>query len=135
MRLIIITEQDRAEFIRRIQAIELGKRRFVGELKVHRKVRSLASNNLYWMWISCISRETGNDTETLHNYFKQKFLAWDSVQVFGEEQQRYVTTTQLDSKQFSEYMEKIKLFAAENAIFLPEPGEQAFDSFYQEYKK
>jgi hypothetical protein len=87
-----------------------------------------------WMWLHCISDETGNDPEDLHEYFGKKYLPWISKQVFDEEVTRRLSTTQLDSKQFTEYLDRIKAEMLNQGIFLPEPGEQAFDDFYARYK-
>jgi hypothetical protein len=93
----------------------------------------LKQNSLLWLWLQCISDETGNDTETLSLYFKKKFLPWRPVDVFGEEVAQVQHTSGLDSKEFTTYLDKIKEFALQEGIFLPEPGEQAFDDFYARY--
>ncbi len=36
--------------------------------------RTHAQNRLYWLWLSDLARETGNDKETLHFNFKYKYL-------------------------------------------------------------
>ena len=132
MRMIISSEADRAEFIRCVMAVDL-KKRFVGELKVYRKMRSVSSNNLYWMWLTCIKDDTGNDVNTLHQYFKRKYLPWKSVSVFDDEVIQITSTTSLDSKEMTEYMDKIKQEMLGQSIFLPEPGDQGYEPFYLRY--
>ena len=133
MRMIIASEADRARFIKSVNTVELGKKRFIGEIKVHRQKRTIKQNSLYFMWLACIRDETGNDVDTLHEYFKRKFLPWRSISVFDDEVVQVSSTTSLNTKEFSEYMEKIKLDMINQAIFLPEPGEQGFDEFYAKY--
>jgi hypothetical protein len=134
MRMMILSDGDRKEFIRRISEFPVdGKKRFTAEWKIHRKVRSLAQARLYFMWLKCISQDTGTSVDDLHEFMKNKFLPWDTTTIFGEEVQRYRTTTQLNTKEFTDYLEQIRQFSLEQSIYLPQPGEQAWDSFYQEY--
>jgi hypothetical protein len=133
MRMILSDEADRAKYISMVNALELGKRRFLAEVKVYRKKRSIKSNNLYWMWLTCIKDETGNDVETLHAYFKRKYLPWKSVPVFDDEIIQATSTTALNTKEFFEYMEKIKQEMLAQSIFLPEPGDQGYEPFYMKY--
>lgn len=39
------------------------------------KARSLAQNRLYWLWLNELERQTGQDDDELHIYFKRLFLA------------------------------------------------------------
>ncbi len=133
MRMMICNDRDRLEFIHRINQVELKERSFVAEFKMFRKVRSLRSNRLYFMWLNCVKDETGQDTEDLHIYFKQKYLPWSTSEVFGDEIRRVTSTKNLDSKQFSEYLEKIRMEMQAQAIYLPQPGEKEFDAFYAHY--
>ena len=49
----------------------------------HRERRSVDQNRLLWLWIKCISDETGQDKDDLHEYFKQKFLGVDTKTLWG----------------------------------------------------
>jgi hypothetical protein len=135
MRQLILDDRGRTEFIRRIQEITLdGKRRYVGEFKVFRVQRSLKQNNLYWMWLSCIKAETGNDLDTLHLYFKNKYLPFEAKEIFGTPVMLRQSTTRLDTKQFTEYLENIRMeMLNDQAISLPQPGEEGWESFYTQY--
>lgn len=133
MRTIIITEQDRQNFIKRVMEFPLGKKKFIAEFKVYRVRRSLRANNLYWMWLNCIHDETGNDVEALHKHFKETLLPWRSEKIFDSEVSMLTSTTSLDSKQFSEYMEKIRIEMLEQGIYLPQPQDQGWDEFYARY--
>lgn len=133
MRMMICNDQDRVLFIQRINQVQLEKRSFVAEFKMFRKVRSLRQNKLYFMWLNCIKDETGQDVEDLHVYFKQKYLPWKASEVFGEEIRRMSSTQNLDTLQFTEYLEKIRMEMQAQAIYLPQPGEKEFDTFYAHY--
>ncbi len=78
--------------------------------------RSLAQNRRYWQLLTMISEHTGMDKESLHGYFRAKFLAQpfalanadgelvDATHIGG-------STTKLGVQAFTEYMDKVELFA------------------------
>jgi hypothetical protein len=133
MRQIIVTERDREDFIKRILAVPLGRKKFVAEFKVFRVKRSLRANRLYRLWLRCIKDETGNDEETLHQYFKKKYLPYIVRQIFNDEIAIIPSTADLDSKQFSDYLEHIRVEMLEQGIFLPQPQERGWDELYLKY--
>lgn len=94
-------------------------------LRRHRKKRSLDQNSLYWLWLGIISRETGNDTDQLHEAFKQMFAEAQVAEVFG----RTVTThstAKMKVGEMSEYLDRVYAFAASEGIILPLPEDQRF---------
>lgn len=100
---------------------------------LHRERRSLQQNSLYWLWLNCISSETGNEIDTLHDYFKDHFLA-RRVVVFGEERNAAISTTKLNTAEFTAFLDKVQQFAAGEGIILPNPEDLYFEQFYQQYK-
>lgn len=133
MRLIVNDDNSRNRFIDIIKRIELKDRTFVADFKLFRRVRTLKQHRLYFMWLNCVKDETGQDVDDLHAYFKEKHLPWSTSEVFGSEVRRVTSTKNLDSKQFSEYLEKIRMEMLQQGIFLPQPGEAEFDAFYAHY--
>jgi hypothetical protein len=79
--------------------------------------RSLSQNNLYWMYLQIIERETGNNANDLHEYFRRKFLPPKFIKVMGQEVKIARSTTELKKHEFSEYMEKI---SAETGVAVPD---------------
>lgn len=54
--------------------------------------------------------------------------------MWGERVERLRSTANLDTKQFSQYLERIQQFAStEMGIILPNPKDQYFEQFYQQY--
>jgi hypothetical protein len=105
------------------------------EISLKRKKRSIPQNRLYWLWITCISHETGNDKDFLHEYFSEKYLPKKSEIIFNHEIIKPVSTTSLDAKQFTDYLDKIQIFASsEQGIILPNPGDIYWKEFYEYYK-
>ena len=100
-----------------------------------KEIRTLNQNRLYWLYMACIEQETGNDADDLHEYFKIKFLGLEAKQVLDGAVYRGKSTTKLDTKQFTDYIEKIVRFAStELSIALPDPNDKYFNDFYEQYK-
>ena len=101
----------------------------------HKERRTVDQNRLLWFWINCISDETGQDKNDLHEYFKQKFLGFNTRTMFGVQVYKSVSTSSLDTKQFTQYLEHIRAFAStELGIKLPNPEDQYWDQFEEYYK-
>jgi hypothetical protein len=97
---------------------------WVVEIKQKTHRRTISQNSLYWKWIGVIADDTGNDADTLHEFFKGKFLPPMEKQV-GNEAFLYRTTTKLPIEDMSAYMTRVQAFAgAELGIMLPQPEEQ-----------
>lgn len=97
--------------------------------------RSLDQNSLYWLWLTCIQQHTGNSRELLHNHFRSEYLPIQVVKVFGVDQQIPTSTKELNTAQFTQYLNKICEFAnTELGIDLPDPETKHFEEFYNQYK-
>lgn len=105
-------------------------------VKITRKTkpRTISQNALMWMWYKCMEDATGTPKEDFHDYYKAKFLGRDVavgnkwVRVFG-------STTDLNTLQMTNYLEKVKADAAtEFGITLPLPTDRHYQSFVDEYK-
>lgn len=129
------------------QAINEGKP-LVVEIKPECLNRSKAQNRLYWKWLHEIHRKTGNDEDQLHFEFKKKFLigilkrdddeyaamclAIKTLKQSESEQYeaiangviRETSTTRMDTKQFTEYLNLIEAFALKTfGLVLPVPDD------------
>lgn len=85
------------------------------EIKVTltKDLRSLKMNNLYWLWLTILSDESGYLKSELHAYFKNKLLCFfDSVN--GEQILNCPSTSDLTIKEFQTYLINIGRLAAEN---------------------
>jgi hypothetical protein len=84
-----------------------------------KKFRSSDQNALYWMWLKCIEDETGQNKDITHEFCKGQFLDKCIFELRNIKIPVNKTTTTLDTKQFTDYLEKIKVFAAsELGIFI-----------------
>ena len=123
----------------KIEAVEFVFSLFAQDKRVTivitKEKRTLDQNKLYWLWLSCIAKETGNDKDDLHEYFIYKYLNPELVQVFEKMIYKRLSTSTLDTKQFTKYLNKIQVFAnTELAIELPNPEDLKFAEFFEYYK-
>ncbi|UYN95904.1 MAG: hypothetical protein KIT25_02875 [Enhydrobacter sp.] len=84
--------------------------------------RSDGQNRLYWLYLTLIEEETGNDRDVLHEHFKQQYLKLPPRIVYtaqgeAKEVQLYRSTTTLSKAAFSEYMQKIE---RDTGVMIPE---------------
>lgn len=95
--------------------------------------RSIAQNDLMWMWLSCIERETGTPKDDIYMYYCKKFLM-KTIQV-GEKMERiYNTSSKLNTLQMTDFLNKIQADAAQElGIRLPLPEDRFFECFYAQY--
>lgn len=98
-----------------------GKEGFV-TISDYKSTRSNKQNAFYWgIILNILSSETGNDPETIHEVLKDKFLG-EPILIGKETMRTRRSTTSLSTKEFEEYMENIKRWAAsELEIVLPDP--------------
>ncbi len=126
--MIITNESDKDKAQARIKALCIDKQ-WQMELKPYRKNRSRAQNKLYWKWITCIGDEIGYESDELHAIMADKFLPDEVVEYGGKQIKKDKSTSRLNTKEFTEYLEKIDRFAAaELGIVLPSPSDLYFEA-------
>ena len=77
--------------------------------------RSMSQNSLYWMYLEIIQRETGNNANDLHEYFKREFLPPVFIKIKlgkelnAKEIERKIpaSTKALSKTEFIDYMDRI----------------------------
>ena len=130
----LLTELDRDMVISQIKRLDL-KKIYTVEITERRIRRTISQNGLYWLWLTCISHETGNDKDDLHEFFKQKYLADETTLVFGKYVVTRKSTTNLNTVQFKYLLDNVQIFAStELAITLPDPEDKRWEEFYDYYK-
>ena len=90
-----------------------------------KKARSLKANAYLWGVVyRTIAEWSGHDEDELHEVFKGMFLpARELMFPTGEAVEARGSTKVLDSFAFAEYVSKVKLWAAEQGVHVPEPDE------------
>ena len=103
-------------------------------LSLKRKKRSVNANNLYWKWLKCLEDETGQPKEDYHDYFKDKYIGVSTKVVFGKTIIKEPTTTNKNTKEFSEYMKSVKHESLHDFnINLPNPDDLGYKEFIDKY--
>lgn len=95
--------------------------------------RSIPQNDLMWMWLTCIERETGTPKDDIYMYYCKRFLM-KTIKV-GERWERiYNTSSKLSTEQMTEFLNKIQADAlTELGITLPQPEDRFFEQFYSQF--
>ena len=96
--------------------------------------RSIGQNDLMWMWLTCIERETGTPRDEVYMYYCKKFLM-RTVAIGQRMEKIYMTTTKLNTEQMTTFLNQLQADAAsELGITLPTPQDRFWESFYQDYR-
>lgn len=95
------------------------------ELTVQRK-RSVKQNRVYWMYVNELSKHTGFTSNEMHEVLKFKFLKAEKYDVETGEVFEYIrSTTDLSTKEFTDFIEQIRVWSIDNLnVHLPLPNEQ-----------
>ena len=95
--------------------------------------RSIPQNDLMWMWLTCIERETGTPKDDIYMYYCKKFLM-KTIQVGVKLERIYTTSSKLNTEQMTEFLNEIQADAlAELGITLPRPEDRFFEQFYAQF--
>jgi hypothetical protein len=133
---IILTKRDgRLAFDQEPAAVFdlLTNGQYVLTIKKMSKKRSIAQNDLMWMWLSCIERETGTSKDDIYMYYCKKFLM-KTITVGGRMERIYTTSSKLTVVEMTNFLNQIQADAAsELGITLPLPEDRFFECFYQQY--
>ena len=94
-------------------------------IKQHRDNRTNPQNKYYWGCVlSILSDHTGFTIEEAHEVLKKKFLPVSKVLSTGEEITYAGSTADLNTQEFEDYLEKIRIFSAtELDCYIPNPNE------------
>jgi hypothetical protein len=110
------------------------------DIKEGKEKRSIPQNDLYWFWLTFLEKEseTGNTKDEFHEYFKYEYLIISEHLIKNDKNIfkyfKFPTTTDLNTKQFAEYMEKVERFAnTELNVTLPHPEDLGFAELFDKY--
>lgn len=127
-------ESDKQIAIESISKIDLSKHKFMIKVERIKEKRSLDQNSLYWLWLTCIQEETGNDKNLLHDHFRELYLPVSEHIIFGVMKKSLTSTTTLTTDIFKQYLDKIQFFvSSELGIYLPNPDDLYFEQFNDFY--
>jgi len=138
---------------------KLIEKKAIADLVERKKKRTIDQNALYWVWLSCIEKETGNDKNEMHLLYRANFLSkpderitniiipelWERVKTKILNYRYFKgldeiiniiseSTTDQDTKGMTIYVDKVKDHAnREMGIILLKLEEKGFQDFYNEY--
>lgn len=92
------------------------------EITKHRKSRSLSQNRLMWMWYKIIGDYMGETPEDLHDICKVSFLGVEKKNKMGLLWDSPKSSTVLNTKEFTEFLDKIDALAISLGLTLPKPA-------------
>lgn len=111
----------------------LANGKYTITIKRANEKRSIPQNDLMWMWLTCIERETGTPKDDVYMYYCKKFLM-KTIQVGNKMEHIYNTSSKLNMEQMTEFLNKIQVDAAtELGITLPKPEDRFFEQFYAQF--
>ncbi len=131
----IHNEYTRQKAIEQLQSLDL-KKVYICTLKKENNKRTIDQNSLYWLWLTCIEQEIGQDKNDLHLLFKQMFLPRKEVIIGLQIYHIETSTKDLNTFEFKQYLDKIQIFtASELGITLPDPEDLKFEALKQYYSQ
>jgi hypothetical protein len=98
------------------------------EIKKVQSKRSLAQNDLYWMWLTIMGDEFGNTKDEMHDIMRFKLLNPVVTEAMGEVVSQLPSTTKMKVKEFTQYLQAIERFASEMGVILPHPEDKYYEA-------
>lgn len=96
--------------------------------------RTVAQNDLLWMWMKCIENETGVNKDDVYMYYCKKFLM-KTISIGQRMERIYSTSSKLTVAEMTMFLNQIQADAqTELGITLPMPQDRFFEAFYQEFR-
>lgn len=113
-----LTFQDRSAFDRYLQTVKDGPMEVI--VRRPRVQRSLSQNSYYFgVVVKLIADFCGYEVEDCHRALRARFLSEPGELGLA----RVKSTTELDTREFAEYVERCRQLAAEFGVYVPDPGE------------
>lgn len=107
---LIFSESDAATAVRAMAALDLTKKWRI-TIEPYRKRRTTDQNNYMWAMYEEIAKHTGHTPDEIHEHCKVMFLIPRQIIVNGRTTE-YRSTTKLNTAEMSEYLERIRAWAA-----------------------
>lgn len=119
--------KDQMAFVTHVAAHKEGTEVWVTVGKKQRD-RTLSQNAWYWAAIlPIISDWSGHDVDDLHEIFKKKFLPPKFVDWNGTDVEIPSSSAKLSTKEFTDYIERIRAEVAESGVIIPDPNSIDYD--------
>lgn len=139
MKIILTSNEERDSFVKAVSEVDCTKRKYLAELKVYRKPRTLPQNRLFHALLNCIVMDTeigrGFTQEELKEYFINRYAPWYVKEINGQEVMFRKRSSKMDSKEMTILIEGVYRDGVEvfEASYLPHPGDHLWEQFYSKY--
>ena len=129
---ILRNKQITENLIANLNKITYGDGRFVYQvdIKQYKAKRSTQQNRLYRLWLNIIAKyvfkQNGEllSDDDMHDWFREKLLETKIIEFRGEIVKARKSTTKLTVSGFTEYLELIDIYCADNlGLVLPHPDD------------
>lgn len=131
--MIIRTEADKDRATSHIKALNIDKP-WRMDIVLYRKNRSAAQNRLMWLWLTAIGNEIGYTEKEMYTIMADMFLPDVFIEYAGKQIKQKKSTSDLNTKEFTVYLESIDRWAAgKMGIVLPSPEDLIYEAMG--YKK
>ena len=119
---VIKQKSDKEKVIAYLNRLPYNHKNFLGykiDIQTIRHTHSLNQNKYYWgIIIKMLGDEFGYIAEEMHDALRMRFL-----QTHTDKLPTIKSTKKLSTKEFEEYLSKIRQWASEQGTFLPLPNE------------
>lgn len=117
---IIRDEQDLNALYDTLEA-ELSHGHIDVEWKEYKPQRSVLQNRLYWEYMTQLADFTGHTKDEMHLFCRWKFIGADKKEVMGQSFNALPSTQDLNTKEFTDYIRSIEVFASEQGFMFKAP--------------
>lgn len=126
------TEKELGTVVQKLFAYCGNKGKFILEINKSKSIRSLNQNRFYWgVVLPILSDFFGYSNEEMHQICATTYLRYEKD---GKEFTK--STTKLDTKEFENYLEKIRQWASsEHGIHIPLPNEVTEELYIELQRK
>lgn len=116
---IVASDRD-VDLLALVMRAQIQQGKLSVDIKPYVENRRRTQERCYRGWLRVIARETGNDADVLHVFFKNKFLGHDlrvarfewKGEIVNREVVEMRSTANLNVKEMTEYLTQIETFAA-----------------------
>lgn len=91
------------------------------EVKPYVPKRSTLQNRLYWEYMTQLADFTGHTKDEMHLFCRWKFIGADKKEVMGQSFNALPSTQDLNTKEFTDYIRSIEVFASEQGFMFKAP--------------
>jgi len=134
MKTKILNNKQKQAFIEYIQAIDVKGAHRAEFTRINR-TRTLSQNAYLWLCLAIAEDYTGTDKGVFYQYYLEKFPVFDYQEVFGERQVIKLSSSGFNTKQMTEFIDKVRLDLSENDIHTPDHEDKRLQDIFEDMQR